>query len=369
LWINGGINPGDTILNFPWTVSNVRMVDASKGDTAYLGQLVPTLVSTPNGSIQVYNLSKIYQVTGLTETDGQINTIGGSGATFADVAFTDYVEGNIKGTSFVAIRPSLNPHGTADRTAFYLDVLPYGANAGWFGNTPDLFAYSGPPIMDDEDDGPLPFGNPYDSSWPLAFALQDFVKVDYKVPGLGTVSKRAYTSILSADMPTSAQPLAPLVGPVTSPRIDGIDFFQDQALNTFTPTISWGPPLLGTPNQYVVMLCKWEPGTANADACGSAAVMVAVFYSGSTSITVPSGILESGSSYYFVIRSNYVAGVNLDATPYRLACPTGIAKALSGMITVSASSKASFQSRAMRRGARSARKLIAPPANPKFERD
>jgi hypothetical protein len=369
LWPNSAITSGDTVLNLLWGVSGLRMLDASKSDTAYLGQLVPTLVSTPSGSIQIYNLSKIYQVTGLTEIDGQINTVGGGGATFSDVALTDSIEGNIKGASFVAMRSSLNPHGTADRTASYLDVLPYGANAGWFGNTPDLFAYSGPPIMDDEDDGPLPFGNPYDSSWPLALAVQDFVKVDYNVPGLGTVSKRAYSSILSTDMPTVSQPIAPLIGPVTSPQIDGIDFFQDQALNTLTPKISWGPPALGTPNQYVVTLCKWVPGASYMDVCGSDAVTMAVFYTRGTSIVVPSGILESGSRYYFFIRSTSMAGLNLDATPYRLACPAGLAKSLSGMINVTATSKASFRYRSMARVPKSPAKLVAPPPNPKFERD
>jgi hypothetical protein len=221
-------------------------------------------------------------------------------------------------------------------------------------------AYSGPPIEIEEDDGPLPYGNPFDPNWPLALVLDDSVKVDYSVPGIGTVSKWGYTSVWTTSMPTKAQAIEPLVGPVTAPRVNGMDFFQDQTLNTFTPVISWSAPAFGIPTAYVVDICKWDAASLNADVCRDNATMVARFHTKNTNVLVPSGILETGSSYYVVIESAFMAESDIESAPYRQSLPLSDTRSLSGIITVGASSGASFGAR-YRRLPISVEQRIQPP--------
>jgi hypothetical protein len=351
-----GLASLETLLDFPWIYTGT-MLDASKGDTAYLAQMT----SVPFGSIVTNNLNKIYQVSGVTEIDGQINEIGGSGANFRDVPMTETIEGNVKGASFAAMRPALNPNFTASGTGFDLEVLPFGSSKGWFGPSPGLISYWGPPLDVDEDDGPLSYGNPFDASWPLVFTFADSVTVAYTVPAVGVVPKFGYTFLNTVTMPTASQPIAPLIGPVTAPQINGVSFFQDQFLNGLTPTVSWNAPTVGTPTEYTITICKWETVAGNDYTCGQYASFIAGFHTKATSFQVPSGILESGQIYFLNIGSRLTAGIDIESSPYRMAFPQAGAESLSGLIGFAGNTSNSLRAR-YKKLSKSLNEQIAPPA-------
>ena len=356
------LNTGDISMDVSTGYSG-NMLDASKGDTAYLAQMVTNYYP---GVIPANYLAKLYPIGGLTEVDGQTTLIGGPSESFTDVPGTGNVEGNVKGSSFAAMRSQINPNGSAFRTGFFLDVLPFGASKGWFGNTPDLIRYVGPPLDDDEDN-PLAYGNPFDSNWPLAFAFVDWTRVTYNVPGtFVTTGKDGHMSVYSTAMPTASSAISPIISPVRAPAINGQSFFADQALNDLTPTISWTAPSIGAVSEYIVQICKWQTAVGSYYGCGQYATQVARVHTKATSVKIPPGILESGSSYFLTITSRVQTGVDLESAPYASAFPYGEAQALSGVISVVASARAQsrVQSRVVSPGVRE--RIIPPPVNARF---
>lgn len=357
------LNPADTSMDVSTGYSG-NMLDASKGDTALLTQMV----ANNFGGIYIKLLSKMYSVNGVTETDGGTTLIGGPTQVFTDVPTnTMSMEANVKGASFAGMRPLINPIGVAFGTGFYIDVLPYGSSKGWFGAAPDLVAYFGKPLPDDEDLGPLPFGNPFDPNWPLALAFIDLTRVTYNVPGVGPVDKDGRMAVYSTTLPApGGDPIAPITAPVGAPTVDSHDFFADQIVNDLTPTISWTAPSMGAVSEYIVQICKWQTAVGSYYGCGQYATQVARVHTKATSVKIPPGILESGSSYFLTITSRVQTGVDLESAPYASAFPYGEAQALSGVISVvaSASAQSRVQSRAV--SPRLRERIIPPEVNARF---
>jgi hypothetical protein len=354
------LTPGDTSMDLSMGYSG-NMLDASQGDTAYLTQMVTNYYP---GVISANYLAKWYPISGLIEVDGATTLIGGPGEIFTDVAATGSFGWHVNGSSFAALRSQINPNGSAFRTGFFLDVLPFGAGKGWFGSTPDLIEYVGPPLDNDED-AVLGYGNPFDSNWPLAFAFVDWTRVTYNVPGAGvTTDKDGHTSVYG--IPTASNVVSPIITPVRAPAINAHNFFADQVLSDFTPRISWTVPSTGTASEYIVQICKWQTAAGGGYGCGQYATQVARVHTKATSVQILPGILESGSSYFLTITSRVQTGVDLELAPYASAFPYGEAQTLSGMITVAASGKARsrVQSRAL--SPRMRERIVPPPVNLRF---
>ena len=120
--------------------------------------------------------------------------------------------------------------------------------------------------------------------------------------------------------------IAPPIGAVQNLKINGMAAATDLNGITATPTITFDPPTLGTASSYSVSLqaVTVTNGTPRARA-------VAAFRTQGTSITVPPGILMTGTYYVCLITSNY-APQDAFAAPNRLHFPQGNVTSFSGLL-------------------------------------
>ena len=319
------LNVGDTSLyqQVPWTTP---LLDASQGDTIYLSQLVVAPVA---GGRSVEALSNSAPpITGITQPDGTEIELD---AALESVDQENLFRGNIAGSVFAQLESGMNPSAIPDSSYAFLDVHPAGTDYGWIGNTPDLVSFDGTdaPIRTDTDMGDIAYGNPYPEGWEPFLDYVHYVRLDYTAPGaVNAITHYAYLELQTTTMPTVTSPVTPSVGPVVSPKINGLDLFHDQAAVGTMPILSWTAPALGTPTGYEVEVYYLynNGGDSQADKVGD-------LYTKTTTIQVPPGMLSSGSSYYFRISTVAEPGIDYETAPFRHAFPRAVAQALTGVVT------------------------------------
>jgi hypothetical protein len=133
---------------------------------------------------------------------------------------------------------------------------------------------------------------PNTSSW--VTASQPFT-VKVQVPGEGTTSFSIFhaRTVPFADFHGG---LVPALSPVTSLRVNGVDAWVPQ-LTGVQPRLSWGPPRLGTPDAYrVVVTNLWVTNTlTRVTACTAVTT--------ERSFVVPPGVLATGRPWIFTVRA------------------------------------------------------------------
>ena len=128
-------------------------------------------------------------------------------------------------------------------------------------------------------------------------------------------------------MPTAQNPLQPMVTPVQGPRIAGLDFLSAQVGVGLAPVLSWQAPAMGTPSVYELNL--YRLGTYGNT---TTSVLVATFRTQQAGLQLPAGVLLTGNTYVFRIRT-IQQNKDMSAMPYRYTMPSGTADVLSGMMT------------------------------------
>lgn len=276
------------------------LMDASQGDSGYFlaapgcsypdsysslcpetYSFGPLAVSTPDGAT--------------TSINGAVNGVNGA----VDVA--------VALSQFAALRPAINPNYQYPGYYFWAQPNLLENQYGDLLYPPEVLDYeSSNPATNDFDLGSQGFSNPFsESSTALGYMFVDCVEVPYTASGAtwpAWFDFCAFTSSTTA--PSSGSPLAPGTGPVTNPMINGVSFFQNQTGISATPTISWSAPS-GQSSAYEVWLWELENNFGISEG-----QWVAGFYIPTaqvTSVTVPSGILSGGSTYFAEIVSKYDA--------------------------------------------------------------
>ena len=108
----------------------------------------------------------------------------------------------------------------------------------------------------------------------------------------------------------AAENIAPVLGPVKAPQLNGRDLFQPQIGVGLQPTISWSPPALGVATSVVVSI-------TGVDEVFS---FLATVRTGN-SFTVPPGVLVSGRTYFAALTARQAAGDGPDAPALRTGVP------------------------------------------------
>ncbi|HET8732345.1 MAG TPA: hypothetical protein VFM45_01105, partial [Anaeromyxobacteraceae bacterium] len=103
------------------------------------------------------------------------------------------------------------------------------------------------------------------------------------------------------------------------------DFFGGGTGIGTTPTLSWSPPRVGTPDVYSITV------TALANVGGTTRpVAIAKIYTPETSATVPPGILQAGQGYVLHVQAERRANV---LAPFRTGLGDYAAVTVSGQFT------------------------------------
>jgi hypothetical protein len=302
---------------FPYMDS---LSDASKGDQDYIIQLI-----TQNlGNYPFTALGKFIAPPKFTQQQGSDTRIDGRLRT---IARSHHFEANISGADLATQALAANPNATLLDTSIFLDVYPGSLAKGDITSSPDLVIYNfstgQPPITTNGDLGQVSYGNPFPTKWPFLVTYTWTAQTNYFVPGTDT-NIPIPTSVTgnTPKLPTSTSPIKPLVGVLNNPSINGGIFFGNRTGVGLTPLLKWSPPRVGVATYYDVWVYQ----------ASSNAVLKARLRTQRRSLVIPPGVLSSGNSYVFLIRSVYIPGLDFAKTPFMYGPTTASADVISGLM-------------------------------------
>jgi len=299
---------GDTTFTGTFPYSGPLSV-GSEGDQYYIFQAVTQSVN----SFPFNALGRYIAPPKFIQAQGSDTPISG---TLRTIVQSHKFEANINGADLAAQALAANPNAALASTVLALDVYPGTVSKGEDTATPDLVAYdflgSSPLITSNGDLGPVLYGNPFPSKWPLFDIYVWQAYTNYTAPG-ATNSTPIFTMSQGYDvtLPTSTKPIKPLVGVVNKPSINHKNFFADRMGVGTSPTLKWSPPNLGAANDYLVAVYQLANNGGN-----TTATRIGSLFTQKTSLLIPDGLLSAGQAYVFLIRARYVPGINFAKTPF-----------------------------------------------------
>jgi hypothetical protein len=171
------------------------------------------------------------------------------------------------------------------------------------------------PTSTDVDYGTIAYGQFLGAPWHEVREVT--VAASYPF-GANTLSLPFYEAL---DLLPATGDVVPVLGPPRSPKIQGLDAFQDQSGVGLTPVISWSPPSLGAPTSYQV-------GVSGGDATSRYVALTFSVYGG-TSLQIPPGFLVKGASYSVSVSSVQAPWDKVGIPPFRSGVPYATATTLS----------------------------------------
>jgi hypothetical protein len=230
----------------------------------------------------------------------------------------------VKRSLFTSYLSAINPKVASVGLWSYLEAYPETTQYGAFAGAPDLVDVE---LLVTEADGGqsdvslgVPYQNPYPTNWPLIVQTELSATVRLLLPGVDAGYLPVVGLIGTTDvLQSSSQGEAPLISPVTQPKINGQDFFGGVFLNGATAVVSWSAPALGTASIYTVQFYRADQGASPS------------IVTTATSVQVPPTVLQPGIPYVAVIRAYAYPNPTLPG-PYYSAMPVGLADAVSGII-------------------------------------
>lgn len=340
---------GDTELagwTVPWAdaISNRGaggpLIDPDQGDDLWLTHLTSRpLVLDPSGDelddpwsqAQVLTLVEATQLALTPMVDGATTTATG---VFAPVPAKDLTVDLRTSAFFAELAATLGPGYAPYCSATVL--LEPGVDRPLYGMTPTLGEVAvdgeGFPLLPGDRVLDLPYGNPF----PIGTeTLQIFCRDVLVVAHPTAFTNETLVADIYASWPVNGlgdAPVAPSIGFVRDIQISGAPLAAtdvQSGLGT-TPTLTFSPPEVGAPDSYSIQLRTLEDVLDDQGVVVSSRRTVATFYTTSTTVKIPDGILEPGSYYHFIINASF--GLELgDGRPYQH--NTGGARAASGLFT------------------------------------
>jgi hypothetical protein len=314
---------GETTFTGTYPYTNY-LSDASQGDMTYLLQLATQEV----GGYPFDSVARFFQIP-LTQLDGVDTTIT---EWMLPVSQSRAFRANIAGADLAAQALAANPGANLTFTVVALDPYPGSLAKGAIVSTPDLVGYDlnsdVTPLTVNADLGDVMYGNPFPRSFDLFVIYSYQAQTNYLLPGTtqsGAITTYAYG--YTPAMPTATKPIAPMIGTVSNPSVNGGDFFADHSGVGFSPTLTWAPPQVGKANLYIVRIYDLI-----SDAGATVPSLIANLQTQGTSIRIPANVMLAGQTYVFQITPEYRPGVNVAANPYRFGSTRAFADVLSGMM-------------------------------------
>jgi hypothetical protein len=304
-----------------------NLSDGSEGDQYVFLQLSTQTV----GGLPFAAASRAFFPESFTQAQGSDTPIDGNLETLPQ----QYeFEANINGADLTAQALAANPNATLIGTDLFLDAFPGNPARGERTATPDLVEYDlsffgdGPEITKNKDFGKIAYGNPFPSTWTLYDGYGWLALTAYTAPG-ATFSTQLLTLVdgFNTALPTATSPMKPLVGVVTNPAINGLNFFADQNGIGSSPTLKWSPPAIGKANFYEVFINQLSNVDGNTTLTAASTV-----WTQGTELTIPEGLLTAGPGYVFVIQAWYVPGLNFSKTPFMLGPVNAFTDVISGLM-------------------------------------
>lgn len=301
------------------------LLDAAKGDQAYVNQLATLPVVQPYGPVRV--LSRSMVLPSLTTADGSTTTVNSG---FLDIAANARLRLRWQRASFAAYRDAVHPNALA--ASSFVAVSSFALPLT-FGTPADAYSLLEFNTLgsSDIDFGTLRYGNPFPAGWNRT--IDTFVSFtrNYLAPG-ATVSEPLQRGLSMsvlidpASRDDATVTLQPGVSPPRHAQINGKTLFANQLGVGTTPQLSWTPPEIGTASRYLMRVFELLPNGTR-----SRFRSVATISTAETAMTLPPGLLVPGRVYVFT-----VAAVNTSAPvtqPNRTSLPFSFATTMSAIVS------------------------------------
>jgi hypothetical protein len=294
--------------------------DASKGDVEFIYQMSTTAVGSGATAGTVGIVSRFARIDDLTVLNSMTTT---RNVTLGDAGRTASFQAKLTGSAWAGLLAQANPAMTAVPGGQFFGVRVYPNSAG-FPDQPASFGFQtatvvSPPLAD-VDYGTTLYGQFLGTPWQeiRRFDLQGSVAL----PQPGTLDKVTTSGVVfeSEELMPAPANLVPLLGPPQAPMIQGLDAFQAHSGVGLTPLISWSAPSVGTPTSYQVGLGVVQ---------GNPKYRSLIFnVYGATSLQIPPGLLESGSTYQLSISALAAPWDTVGRAPLRHGAPYATAQAV-----------------------------------------
>jgi hypothetical protein len=271
------------------------MIDATQGDRALVLQ---RRFNSDGGTGDTFIVRSATPAP-FTMSDGQTSSVTGAFVSPPQQTVTF----DVRQADFAALGPQLNPPVQS-----VMFVAFYGGPVNPATLDADIFAelgyqYAVPPSTV----GPsFTFGNPFPSGWGTSAIVLYQAAVQRTLPGASVPLSQS--SYVRSHLPLAAftsGPVQPQLGPVGTPRVNGLDLFADQVGVGTAPNFSWTAPTLGTPSRYRV--------TVSRLAMQQGQVYVAAqqrYETTGTSLALPPASLVAGQAYVVTLGAFSSAGVS-----------------------------------------------------------
>lgn len=280
-------------------LNDTALINASQGDLAYA---VQTRVTTA-GAVVTETIVASSVFSPFTLSSGQPASI--SATLSSPPSFTQPLSWDLN--AFSAVQAQL-PAGTNPSGTLRVFTYPVANVAKGF-EVLKLTVPAGttPPTS-------VTIASPLATSWAHWGSVSFTVAGTRLAPGattgqfnVGGLFRRAPLSALTGS------PITPLLGPVRSPTINGLDLNQPQTGVGLTPVIAWLPPSLGTATRYTLSVYSLETIGTDTRVRSSRD-----YITRATSVRVPQGVLTPGNPYLVQVSSindSVTSYANLETPP------------------------------------------------------
>ncbi len=219
------------------------------------------------------------------------------------------------------------PGGAVDGHYLFVDPNPYPSHDARMRLADLVYAFAAP--SGGEASINVSYGNPFPAAWPLVLTAVTDVVFTKMAPG-ATTPLTWYINVRS-EWNVNALPmgkLEPVVSPVRSLKINGLDAMVNRTGVGTSPVLSWIAPLRGVPTDYQVYVNRLDNvgGVTERTFMGR-------FTTSLTSLELPPGVLTAGSTYYLVVAANVRNGDPFDAPGAEIGTPASWASVASGNFT------------------------------------
>ncbi len=301
----------DLATTFTWQMiaSGNALPDTSQGDVLYFTHLPASTLG--DGSL-LRVAQKAARIDTMTAKDGVDNPV--------TVSLTDITGPTLKAhidwrRSTYALGADLNPSSILagdpsnpffqDPDSVGLLTFPGQVNVG---ASAELFLLEPPSGTADVAPADISFRTPYPADW----SKEIWSALTWNVPLTDRTGKKFFAvERVLATLPfekLGTTPLQARLGPVKNPKIDGEPAFGQLTGTSLTPTVSWEPPALGSPQSYELSVVAIG-GQTGQQGKQVARFVIPPSADGSvpapTRVTLVPGILQANSDYFFriIVRS------------------------------------------------------------------
>lgn len=264
------------------------LIDGSRGDQAWLVQHVDRTA----GAFMYASIATAAELSPFTQVEGQ--------STALTAAFQDAPQRTLaldwRRSGFAAAAAQVHPSATPFSEDLMID-LAAGPQGQYLENFfPMLLSLAGDTSDTSDATIDLIYGNPFPAQWAEMLTICASYQVELTVPGAANPDREGARICSVAPLAgLAAVQIEPSVSPPADIRVNGQQATaQVDGIGT-SPEVSWSPPTVGTPQQYRVQLRRY-------DTTEESFVTEAVILTEGTSVTIPPGVIQSGSVYTLSVQ-------------------------------------------------------------------